>query len=182
MKEYRFAIFDTEIGHCGVVWSDAGLAAVALPESNHERTRDQLLRRFSGSTQAPPTAEAQSTIDGIAALLRGEHNDLRWVALDLEGLPPFDRDVYRAARAIAPSQTLTYGEIAEQIGRPGCAQAVGQALARNPWPIVVPCHRVLAAGGKIGGFSARGGVATKRRLLAIEGFHESSTLALFDAL
>jgi methylated-DNA-[protein]-cysteine S-methyltransferase len=108
-------------------------------------------------------------IDEIVALLEGEPRDLTGVMLDMEHLPEFNRRVYAVARTVAPGETITYGEIAERIGERGAAQAVGQALGRNPFPIVVPCHRVLAAGGGMGGFSARGGVATKRRMLAIEG-------------
>jgi methylated-DNA-[protein]-cysteine S-methyltransferase len=103
------------------------------------------------------------------ALLRGEARDLSAIALDMDGLPSFQRRVYEAARAIPPGETLSYGEVAARLGAPGSARAVGQALGRNPFAIVVPCHRVLAAGGKAGGFSANGGVATKLRLLALEG-------------
>lgn len=124
----------------------------------------------------PPTARA--AIDGIAALLRGEARDLASVALDLDGLPGFDRRVYELARSIPPGQTLSYGEIAARLGAPAAAREVGQALGRNPFPIIVPCHRVTAAGGRLGGFSAAGGAATKRRLLAIEEAHAPS-LPLF---
>src|SRR6516164_3560011 len=121
-------------------------------------------------------------VDRIAALLRGEVSDLSNIALDMDEVPTFHRRVYEAARAIPPGRTLSYGDVAARAGAPGAARAVGQALGRNPFPIVVPCHRVLAAGGKIGGFSAQGGIATKRRMLAIEGAQlNGATPPLFDA-
>jgi methylated-DNA-[protein]-cysteine S-methyltransferase len=120
-------------------------------------------------------------IDRIAALLRGEVSDLSTIALDMDEVPTFHRRVYEAARAIPPGMTLSYGDVAARAGAPGAARAVGQALGRNPFPIVVPCHRVLAGGGKIGGFSAQGGIATKRRMLAIEGVQLDGTRPLFDS-
>ncbi len=163
-----FAIFDTAIGWCGIAWGPRGIAGVQLPEGSAPATRARLLRRFPGAREAPPPPEARRAIDGIATLLRGEPSALDDVALDMEGVPEFNRRVYEVARTIPWGATLSYGEIAKRLGDPGAARDVGQALGRNPFAIVVPCHRVLAAGGKWGGFSARGGVATKRRLLSIE--------------
>jgi methylated-DNA-[protein]-cysteine S-methyltransferase len=128
----------------------------------------------------PPPAEVQCAVDRIAALLLGEASDLATIALDMDDVPAFHRRVYETARAIPPGMTLSYGDIAARVGAPGAARAVGQALGRNPFPIVVPCHRVLAAGGKIGGFSAQGGIATKRRMLAIEGAQLNGQKPLFD--
>ena len=128
---------------------------------------------------APPPA-VRSAVDAIVALLRGEPSDLSAVALDMERVPPFHRRVYEAARAIPPGATLTYGEIAARSARRARRARSGRRSARNPFAIVVPCHRVLAAGGKLGGFSASGGVATKLRLLAIEGARASDQPALFD--
>ena len=122
----------------------------------------------------------QRAIDAIMALLRGEASDLSAVPLDMEGLPTFDRRVYEVARAIPPGGTLSYGEIAARLGEPGAAREVGRALGQNPFAIVVPCHRVVAAGGKLGGFSANGGVATKLRLLALEGAPVNGVLPLFE--
>lgn len=150
-----FAHFDTAIGRCRIAWSERGVTGVRLPPTNGETS--------------PTPVEVQAVIDGIVALLRGERIDLRDVPLDMSGVPEFDRRVYAASRDIAPGSTLTYGEVAVRIGEPGSARAVGAALGRNPFPIIVPCHRVLAAGGKAGGFSAPGGVTTKLRLLEIEG-------------
>jgi methylated-DNA-[protein]-cysteine S-methyltransferase len=165
----NYALFDTAIGSCGVVWGERGLVGVHLPDGNPARTRAGVTRRFPGASPAEPTPEVQQAIDGIVALLDGEKRDLREIMLDVDGLPDFNRRVYELARAIPPGATLTYGEIATRLGTPGMARAVGQALGQNPWPIVVPCHRVLAADGGMGGFSAPGGVSTKRRMLEIEG-------------
>jgi methylated-DNA-[protein]-cysteine S-methyltransferase len=166
-----FAIFQTAIGACGVAWSGRGITAVQLPERDLERTRARLVRSSPGAHEGTPPPDVQEAVDAIAALLDGEPRDLSAVVLDIERRVPavFNRRVYAIARTIPPGRTLTYGEIAARLGEPGAAQAVGQALGQNPFPIVVPCHRVVAAGGKTGGFSANGGVATKLRLLAIEG-------------
>ena len=169
MMASGFALFDTAIGRCGVAWGDRGVAGIQLPEAGERETRARMLQRFPAAGEAQPPPEVQRVIDRIVALLRGEASDLSTIALDMEEVPAFHRRVYEVARAIPSGMTLSYGEIAARAGAPGAARAVGQALGRNPFPIVVPCHRVLAAGGKIGGFSAQGGVATKRRMLAIEG-------------
>jgi methylated-DNA-[protein]-cysteine S-methyltransferase len=165
----NYTLFDTAIGSCGVVWSDGGLTGVHLPDAHPSRTRSSLTRRFPGATPAEPTPQVRQAIDGIVALLRGEKRDLREIELDFDGIPDFNRRVYELARRIPPGVTMTYGEIAHRLASPGTARAVGQALGHNPWPIVVPCHRVLAADGGMGGFSAPGGVSTKRRMLEIEG-------------
>lgn len=127
-------------------------------------------RRFPGAPEAPPPPPIRRAIDGIAALLGGTANDLRDVVLDMDAVPPFERRVYEAARAIPPGGTITYGELAKRIGEPHAAQAVGQALGRNPFAPVIPCHRIVSADGTMHGFSAPGGVATKLRLLTIEGW------------
>lgn len=164
-----FALFDTPVGPCGVAWAERGLMGVQLPEASEARTRRRMLRRFPGAREAVPPPEVRRALHAIRALLRGESRDLSGIALDMRGLPPFRRRVYTAARAIPPGATRSYGELAASLGAPGSARAVGRALGCNPFPIVVPCHRVLAAGGRAGGFSAAGGVATKLRLLALEG-------------
>ena len=175
-----FTLFDTAIGPCAIAWSGRGILAVQLPEANERHTRARLVRRLPHAHEAPPPPAVKRALEGIAALLRGEPSDLSTVALDLDGVPPFHRRVYEVARTIPPGATLSYGEIAARLGAPRSARAVGQALGRNPVAILVPCHRVLAAGGKPGGFSANGGVATKLRLLAIEGTRadEAPTLPL----
>ncbi len=163
-----FSLFHTAIGRCGVAWSGRGVVGVQLPEGRDAETRARIARRFPSARETPPPHQVQAAVDAIAALLRGEPSDLSGIALDMEGVPAFQRRVYAAARAIPPGATLSYGELAARLGGRGLARAVGQALGRNPFPIVVPCHRVLAASGRLGGFSARGGVATKLRLLELE--------------
>jgi methylated-DNA-[protein]-cysteine S-methyltransferase len=177
-----FALFDTAIGRCGIAWGERGLVGVQLPETSETRTRARLRRRFRDAREAPPPPPVQHAIEGIVALLGGEATDLSAVALDMDGVPPFDRRVYEVARTIPAGATLAYGDIAARLGAPGEARAVGQALGQNPFPLVVPCHRVLAAGGKVGGFSAHGGIATKLRLLSIERARTSAAPTLFDDL
>ncbi|MCC7105920.1 MAG: methylated-DNA--[protein]-cysteine S-methyltransferase [Chloroflexi bacterium] len=180
MKARGLALFDTAIGRCGVVWSEAGLVSVHLPETDDGETRARIRRQFPEASEAVPPAEIRRAIDKIVALLRGEASDLPRVTLDMEGIPPFHQRVYEVTRTIPPGTTLTYGEVAARLGVPGSARAVGQALGRNPFVIVIPCHRVVPAGGKLGGFSAAGGTATKRRLLSIEGAPVAGTLPLFE--
>ena len=180
MTEHGFALFDTVIGRCGIAWGARGITGVQLPEASEARTRARLLRRYPHAREAPPPADVRRVIDGIVSLLRGEARDLSAAALDMDGVPEFDRRVYEVARDIAPGATLSYGEIAARLGERGLARDVGQALGRNPFPIIVPCHRVLAAGGKAGGFSANGGVTTKLRLLTIERARTSDAPTLFD--
>jgi methylated-DNA-[protein]-cysteine S-methyltransferase len=175
----------------GLAWGEHGLVAIQLPEATPEATRRRLRRRCpevpadSGGQGVKPgeavsnkvpadslaalPAPMARAIKALTALLAGQRADLGDVPLDLAGLPDFDRRVYEIARAIPPGETLTYGAIAQRLGQPGAAREVGAALGRNPFPLVVPCHRVVAAGGKLGGFSAAQGTVTKRRLLEIEG-------------
>jgi methylated-DNA-[protein]-cysteine S-methyltransferase len=175
-----FTLFDTPIGRCGIAWRGERIAGVQLPEGRDGKTRERLRRRFPGAGEASPPAPVRRVQDDIAALLRGEARDLSGIPLDMNGVPPFHRRVYEAARAVQPGATVSYGEIAARIGSPGAARAVGQALGRNPFAIVVPCHRVLAANARVGGFSADGGVATKLRLLAIEGRADGPDGAAID--
>ena len=142
--------------------------------------RKRIHQRFGDIEEAVPPPVVQAAIDGIVELLSGKPNDLNDVVLDLEGVPEFNRGVYDIARSIPPGKTLTYGDIAKRLGGVELSRDVGQALGHNPCPIVVPCHRVLAAGGKPGGFSANGGVVTKLKMLAIEGAYVNHTPSLFD--
>jgi methylated-DNA-[protein]-cysteine S-methyltransferase len=180
MMANGFALFDTAIGRCGIAWGGHGVAGVQLPEAGEPETRARMLQRFPAAGEAPPPPEIEHAIERIVALLCGASSDLSAVPLDMDHVPAFHRRVYEVARTIPPSMTLSYGDIAARVGAPGAARAVGQALGRNPFPIVVPCHRVLAAGGKIGGFSAQGGVITKRRMLAIEGVQLNGAKPLLD--
>ena len=178
---YNFAIFDTAIGSCGIVWSARGVVGVQIHDGSERATRARLLRRFAGAQEALPSAQVRQAIDAITALLRGEKRDLKEVTIDTGDLPEFNRKVYDIARTIPPGSTLTYGEIAERLGDKLLARDVGQALGQNPIPLIIPCHRVLAAGGKTGGFSAPGGVVSKLRLLTIEGAQPNGP-TLFDHL
>jgi methylated-DNA-[protein]-cysteine S-methyltransferase len=177
----RFSLFSTPIGTGGIVWGERGVLGVQLPEPEAGRVRARLRRRFPGGVESAPTPDIEQTLERISALLRGEPSDLSTVRLDLERVPPFAQRVYEVARTIPAGKTMSYGQIATQLGDPQLAREVGQALSRNPFPIVVPCHRVLAAGGKLGGFSASGGVATKQRLLSIERANVSWQLPLEEA-
>jgi len=168
-----YALFETAIGMCAIAWRGDDprheIVLSQLPDADAGATRARILRRFRGARESEPPAAIGEAIRGIAALLRGEKVDLSSIPLDMSQVPPFHRRVFEAARAIRPGQTRTYGQIAVAIGEPEAAQAVGRALGANPFAPVVPCHRVLAAGRKMHGFSAHGGIATKRRMLEIEG-------------
>src|SRR4051812_23314039 len=159
--------FETAIGTCGVRWSERGLTEVLLPG------------RAVPSGERDVPADIAAAVAAVVALLEGEPRDLRDIALDERGLDDFRRRVYDATREIGPGATATYGEIARAIGTPDASRAVGAALGANPFPIVVPCHRVLAATGALHGFSAPGGIATKRRMLEIERAPGFTQVALF---
>lgn len=180
MSESGIAVFDTAIGACGIAWRSARLAGVQLPEEEG-RTLARLRRRFPDLEPAEPPAWVGRAVAAIRAHLAGQSADLGAIPLDLGSVAPFDAAVYRAAQAIPPGSTRTYGELAAGLGDPAASRAVGRALGRNPWPIVVPCHRILAADGRTGGFSAPGGTATKLRLLDIEGALAVGKLPLFGA-
>ncbi|MDD2925181.1 methylated-DNA--[protein]-cysteine S-methyltransferase [Rhodoferax sp.] len=172
MRTQAYVLFDTPIGHCGMAWSACGLTGVQLPEQDAAATRARMQRRFprcEESATAPP--QVQEAMAAVRALLGGAPKtptDLSHIVLDMDGVPPFHQRVYRQARRLAPGETITYGELARLLGEPGAARAVGQALGANPFAPVVPCHRVLAAGTRAGGFSAHGGIGAKLRLLQIE--------------
>lgn len=172
------ALFDSPLGTCGVAWSTRGIVSLQLPGIDRQELLFRLARRARGSLPGTPPSDVQAVIDRLVAHLGGQPQDLRDAPLDLEGLPPFHRRVYSLAREIPPGSTATYGELAGRLGAPGAARAVGQALAHNPFLILVPCHRVLSASGKLGGFSAHGGLATKRRLLDLEGYVPGGQLRL----
>ncbi|VTU21059.1 Methylated-DNA--protein-cysteine methyltransferase [Variovorax sp. SRS16] len=169
-----FALFDTAIGPCGIAWGARGLVGVQLPEADEAATRRRMKGRFPLLPELPPPAEVQQAMAAIRALLDGEPRDLMEIVLDVEHVSEFHRQVYAIARRIPPGQVRTYGEIALELGDKGLSRAVGQALGLNPFAAVVPCHRVLAAGSKFGGFSAHGGAASKIRMLAIEGARRDS--------
>ena len=165
----RYTLFDTPLGTCAIAWAERGIVRTYLPEPSAEAVRARLLRRLPGAQESEPSDDVRRLIAEISRQLAGEPVDLSWVSLDDEGVPELHRKVYAAARTIPRGATLTYGDIARRLGDVALARRVGEALGRNPFPIVVPCHRVLAAGGRTGGFSARGGTETKMQLLRIEG-------------
>jgi methylated-DNA-[protein]-cysteine S-methyltransferase len=175
----HYAIFETDIGWAGIAWGDNGLVGAHLPENDPGIARASFVRRFPGVVEAELPAELAGVVEDIRALLRGEKPMLLEAKLDLSRVPEFNAKVYAIARQIPPGETLTYGEVAVKLGDKLLAQQVGGALGRNPWPIIVPCHRVTAAGGKLGGFTARGGVQTKLKLLAIEGAKAGAQQDLF---
>lgn len=175
MSEH-YALFDTAIGRCGIAWSPQGLTRLQLPEADPAATEARLAQISRGRAATPPTA-LEPAIASVQRYCEGERVDFSPIALDFAASPAFHRRVYEAARAIAWGETVTYGELARRVGSPGAARAVGQALGRNPVAIIVPCHRVLAGGRKLGGFSAHGGVSLKVRLLTLEGVRLDPTPA-----
>jgi methylated-DNA-[protein]-cysteine S-methyltransferase len=170
MSEFAFALFDTALGRCGLAWSQAGVRAVSFAHSDDAATCNNLRRRAPGAeeTDAPPANIRRHIVD-IEKLFAGEAVVLSRIELDLRGIGEFEREVYALALEIPPGQTKTYGDLARALGDVSLSRRVGQALGRNPFPIVVPCHRVLGADGAMIGFSAPGGAELKRKLLRIEG-------------
>ena len=182
MDDQGFAVFSTAIGPCGIAWGSRGVTGVQLPERNEQATRERVRRRHPGAIEAAPPSGVQQAIEAIVALLRGEARDLSGIMLDMAEIPPFRQRLYAALRGIPAGATLSYGELATRLGEECTARDVGEAMGQNPFPIIVPCHRVLAAGGKVGGFSAPGGVATKLRMLQIEGARVGEAPTLFSDL
>jgi len=176
-----YALFPTAIGVCGLAWSERGVRRVCFPEGSEAATRARLART-DGATELPPPAHIVEAIAAITQLLESGRADLSPIVLDLDDIEGFERQILELARAIPPGETVTYGQLAARAGQPNAARAVGVAMARNPCPIVVPCHRVLAAGGGFGGFSAPGGLESKARLLTIERAATNAAPMLFDDL
>jgi O-6-methylguanine DNA methyltransferase len=162
-------LFDTPIGACRVDWDHRAIQAVRLQSGPLRVKREEA---------CPP--HVRRTMDGIRALLRGEADDLQDIPLAMAQLPAFHQRVYAHLRTIVPGTTSSYGEVACALGAPGAARAVGQALQRNPFLVVVPCHRVLTASGHLGGFSAPGGLVTKLRLLGSEQSDGAGASPLFS--
>lgn len=180
MSAQAFVLFDTPIGTCGIAWNAKGIVGFQLPSATADATRSRLQQRWTEAAESTPPPGVQRAIDRVLALLNGEAIDLSDIPVDLDDTPEFHRKVYEIARTIPPGRTMTYGEIAKRLGVPHESREVGQALGRNPIAVIVPCHRVLGADGKMGGFSASGGVATKRRILEIEGAAALSAGPLFE--
>jgi methylated-DNA-[protein]-cysteine S-methyltransferase len=169
----RHHIFDTAIGPCGVAWNARGLSGVQLPEKDRAATERRLAAKAASVGAAEPPPSVVTVVADIQRYLAGEAVDFSAVAVDLDALDPFRRKLYGTMRSLPWGHTTTYGELAKKLGATDWegARDVGEAMGRNPVPVVIPCHRVLAAGGKLGGFSAHGGAKTKAKLLALEGVH-----------
>jgi len=178
----QFSLFDTALGACGIAWRGDTVVATHLPEANAAATAARFAARTPGAVEGKPPPAIQRATAAISALLGGERTDLAFITCDFSRVDPFAARVYAAARAIPPGETLTYGAIAVQLGDRLLAQSVGQALGRNPLPIIVPCHRVMGANGRLTGFSANGGVETKLKMLMIEGARIGEAPGLFDDL
>ena len=177
----HFSLFRTPLGDCGIAWCNDAVVATHLPEESSADTGRRLAAR-TGATKGEPSSVIRRAIASMTALLEGKGTDLTSIVCDFDGIDPFAAQVYAATRAIPAGETSTYGAIASQLGDKRLARDVGQALGRNPLPIIVPCHRVIGAGGRLTGFSAAGGIATKLRMLAIEGAQVGGAPGLFDDL
>jgi methylated-DNA-[protein]-cysteine S-methyltransferase len=182
MSGAAYTIFDTAIGRCGIAWSEAGILAVQLPLSREIETRKALFHLYPDARETRPVPNAEAAIEGIAALLRGETTDLSDVTLDLTGVQFFNQRVYEVTRRIPHGQSLTYDEVAAKMGVPSAGRPVAQAIRRNPFVIIVPCHRVLERGGYADAMSPYGGLISKRRLLSIEGCAITVSKTLLDVL
>lgn len=182
MTGLGYTIFDTGIGRCGIAWGPSGVIGVQLPEAREIDTRRRLFQLYPDARELRPPLNAEIAIEGIATLLRGGNSDLSDVALDMTGVPAFNQRVYSLTRLIPRGETRTYAEIASALRASGAVYSVAQAIARNPFMMIVPCHRVLEAGNYTDKISPNGGAISKRRLLSIEGAHPTASKTLFDVL
>jgi len=177
-----YSVFDTGIGRCGIVWSDAGVVGVHLPEAREIETRRRLFQSYPDAREMRAPLSVEIAIEGMVALLRGQPADLADIVLDMNGIPHFNQRVYEITRGIPWSETRTYGEVAAALRASGAAHSVAQAIGKNPFMLIVPCHRVLEAGGYADRISPNGGSISKRRLLSIEGALSPGSKTLFDVL
>jgi methylated-DNA-[protein]-cysteine S-methyltransferase len=177
-----YTIFDTGIGRCGIAWSNIGVVGVQLPEAREIETRKRLFQLYPDAREMRPPVAVEIAIEGIVVLLRGEPSDLSDTTLDMTGIHAFNARVYDITRTIPRGETRSYAEVANIMRASGAVHSVAQAIVRNPFMIIVPCHRVLEAGGYADKISANGGAISKRRLLSIEGAHPISSKTLFDVL
>jgi methylated-DNA-[protein]-cysteine S-methyltransferase len=182
MSGYGYTVFDTAIGRCGIAWSDDGVIGVQLPEAREIETRRRLYQLYPDARDMRPPLNVEIAIEGMVALLRGQASDLSDVTLDMNGIPGFSQRVYEFARTIPRGETRIYGEVAASLRASGAAHSVAQAIAKNPFMLIVPCHRVLEAGSYADKISPHGGVISKRRLLSIEGALSPGSKTLFDVL
>jgi len=177
-----YTIFDTAVGRCGIAWGDNGVIGVQLPEAREIETRRRLFQLYPEARELRPPLNVEIAIEGITALLRGQASDLSDIALDMTEIPAFNQRVYDFTRTIPRGETRTYGEVAAKLRASGAAHSVAQAISKNPFMIIVPCHRVLEAGSYADRISPNGGSISKRRLLSIEGTHPTTSKTLFDVL
>lgn len=182
MSGRAYTIFDTAIGRCGIAWGPSGIVGVQLPEAREIETRRRLFQLYPEARETRPAPNVETAIEGIVALLRGETADFSEVALDMGGIHVFDQRVYQITRRIPRGETRTYNEVAAKLGSSGAVRSVAQAVARNPFVVIVPCHRVLEMGGYTDKMSPHGGLISKRRLLSIEGTGGSARQTLLDVL
>jgi len=182
MAGHGYTVFDTGIGRCGIAWSDDGILGVQLPEAREIETRRRLFRLYPDAREQRPPLNAEIAIDGITALLRGQSSDFSDVTLDMRGIAEFNARVYAFTRTIPRGETRIYGEVAASLRASGATHSVAQAISKNPFMIIVPCHRVLEAGSYADRISPNGGTISKRRLLSIEGAHATSSKTLFEVL
>jgi methylated-DNA-[protein]-cysteine S-methyltransferase len=182
MSGHGFTIFDSAVGRCGIAWGHLGILGVQLPEARELETRRRMYRVYPEAREQRPPPNTEIAIEGIATLLRGGNPDMSDVALDFSGMPHFNQRVYQLVRAIPRGETRTYDEIAAALRVPGAVHSVAQALGRNPFLIIVPCHRVLEAGNYADRMAPNAGVISKRRLLTIEGAHPTVSKTLFEVL
>jgi methylated-DNA-[protein]-cysteine S-methyltransferase len=182
MSGYGYTVFDTAVGRCGIAWGDKGVVGVQLPEAREIDTLRRLYRLYPEAREQRPPLNCEIAIEGIVALLCGGHADFSDVALDVTGISNFNQRVYQFARAIPRGETRTYDEVANGMRVQGAVHSVAQAIGRNPFMIIVPCHRVLEAGNYADKISPYGGVISKRRLLSIEGAHPTVSKTLFEVL
>lgn len=177
-----YAIFDTTIGRCGIIWSSTGVVAVQLPEAREIDTRRRIFQVDPEAREQAVPLNTELAIEGIVTLLQGSDPDFSDVSLDAGDVPAFNRRVYEYTCTIPRGETRTYHDIARALGASGAAHSVAQAISRNPYMIIVPCHRALEAGGYADRISPYGGVISKRRLLALEGAHPIASKTLFEVL
>jgi methylated-DNA-[protein]-cysteine S-methyltransferase len=182
MSGHGFTIFDTAVGRCGIAWGDLGIVGVQLPEARELETRRRMYRAYPEAHEQRPPPNTEIAIEGIVALLRGGDADMSDVSLDFTGMPYFNQRVYQYVRAIRRGETRTYDEVANGMRVHGAVYSVAQALGRNPFMVIVPCHRVLEAGNYADKMAPNGGVISKRRLLTIEGAHPTVSKTLFEVL
>ena len=182
MSGRAYTIFDTAIGRCGIAWGPSGIVGVQRPEAREIETRKRLFLLYPEARETRPTPNVETAIEGIVALLRGETGDFSDVTLDMGGIHVFDQRVYQITGRIPRGETRTYSEIAIKMAAPGTVRSVAQAIARNPFVVIVPCHRVLEAGSYTDQMSPHGGLISKRRLLSIEGTGRPARKTLLDVL